>query len=381
MKMEELPHEGPASFLISKGLLDECSAPPSDTEWKQSLRSFQDQSFQYPDGSCEIFYDRLSAGQVQDFNRLFQALLHICSKRRLTGGREAGLEGFQTQFRGLWGDPPRLYTMWYPDSVQAGLGDQSLLVMPDAWSQTTQNESDRERLNVSLAMLRRPDESCRRFVMSLVARWFESVAHAGINGEGPVEPTTGFIEWRGRGAFFEANFSRSGQFTLNWLTLWLVAHAGEFPIEFICYGNPDAALLRPIRRSRPVRHQLRFKAPGSGSPRILGKPRVKDVSLQAASTFKADSALLKVSFSDSVSDQQKKHVEDVIDAWLMLGVHGGFSGHFAYQSELEWSPGTDELRFRLDFGTAAVGQALETLERVIRSIDSEVVGVESIVVT
>ena len=378
--MAQVPFEGPHSFLISSKLLHECLDVDGQKAWQNFLTSIRDSCVTYLDGSFEICYDKLSDTESNRFERLRRALLEACWAKRSFEQRPAGLEGFQTHFRALWGDPIRSYTLWYPDSVQRDLGDQSLLVLPDAWADVPENGHPRSRLPIAIMMQHKPDAVTRQHSRQVLAAWFANTSSSRIRDEGPVHPVDDKVEWRGRVAFFTADFSTSGQHTLNWLLLFLVNNSSHFPIELVSFGCTNAPLLKKGSQGKAVSEPLRM--PGQALPFPTGNRDERSLApglrLIRQPGFSPDLGTLEVALVDPAEPEERAQLTELIWAWLRIGMNGGFKGAFVYHSPVEWSEDALTFKFQVDFGTADVESSLLILTRVLGNQSREGVRIDTL---
>jgi len=333
----------------------------------------------YPDGSFEVYEDRLSAEQEVRFKQFLSVTLSALLAKQKSEGREDAA-GCDAHFRGLWGEPVRCYILDYPDALQRGLGEDRLLILPNDWTEFGDGER-RECLEVGLVMRRMPDDGCRGHIARLVGGWFCAVAETGVLGEGPVRPLEEHIEWRGRVGRFWADFSKSAQSTLNWLILWLVNHTDRYPIEQIILGHPEITSHFEARNRKPVSERLVFEAMREGCLEEVdlgGVGTDEEFEFVCGSDFQPELCRIQIKFCEPAGAPVRKQIEQAIRSWLVVGTHGGWGGHIAYYAKLKWNADKDVVWVDVDFGMSDVEAGLGILKRVLGNISRAVHRIDAV---
>jgi hypothetical protein len=147
---------------------------------------------------------------------VFTTLWDLLPKRRLL------VDGGIWQPKGFGGLKPlseKGYALWYTTDYREGLGELDFnIIFPSMWTCPT-NDYHLESLLISIGFKGKPSPEIRlRFAASL-EQWFRSMSREGVFGEGPINPISRTLEFRGRLAQFRIDASRSGQDTLNGLLL------------------------------------------------------------------------------------------------------------------------------------------------------------------
>src|SRR5205085_5427232 len=94
-----------------------------------------------------------------------------------------------------------------------------------------------DRLLVTVPLRRKPTKKALAQLAEYLVAWSDSVSKEGMFGEGPVDAISPEMEiWSTRVAQFTLDVHRSGQNTLNWLTLSLLKFGYEVsPITGVFY--------------------------------------------------------------------------------------------------------------------------------------------------
>lgn len=197
-------YDSPFAFLVTEPALTRL-VRQSDAYRKcvEQIINGPEPAYRYPDGSLQIE----GGGAVQYF-----------FATRLRGGDMTGVE-FNTLFRSLAPFSMRQFRLWYEASYRKKLGRQDFLISPGVSFPESPGEHELRELLVTVAFVRKPAPNVMRGFAEVVSQWSHSVASSGMFGEGPVTIPTPELAFQGSRAQFTIDASRSGQNTLNWLTL------------------------------------------------------------------------------------------------------------------------------------------------------------------
>jgi len=132
------------------------------------------------------------------------------------------LVSYNGYWRNLAPFPKRSYCMWYTREYEKRLGRGSSHVIPGGNNAESPGEYHLSDLLVTVPFRRKPGPAVRTQFAGFLSAWFASVAQRGVLGEGPVAPASSTVDYWSRVAQFSIDLSRSGQCSVNWLTLSLL---------------------------------------------------------------------------------------------------------------------------------------------------------------
>jgi hypothetical protein len=179
----------------------------------------------FPDGSV-LFRGGLGLGVFEKHIRSQEDLI-----LQLTG---AGL------CRSLAGFPRFTYALLYTADYQSVLGEDSFKAGVAATASACPGEYTLDRLLVTVASKGVLSKRNKEILTSVVFSWADSVSEVGVFSEGPARLVNSEARFQGRLCQFRVDMSRSGQRTLNWLTLCLLRFGHQIhPLTGVAFDESE----------------------------------------------------------------------------------------------------------------------------------------------
>jgi hypothetical protein len=258
------------------------------------------------------------------------------------------------RFRSLGPFPQKEYHLWFTAEYEKKLGHRGFQMLPRV---ACPDEYNLDRLLVTVPLHRKPSKKMLAELAERLGAWFQSVSVEGMFGEGPVDSISAGMEiWSTRVAQFTIDVHRSGQNTLNWLTLSLLTFGYEVtPITGVYYdsvnnpgyvGNflelyegfkfenpfrvpiPISSKKAPVTTwSQPNAH-VEEPAMPSLPPGSVPHPTVRSDSFSIYLTprYHWDDLEVHVYFGAPVPPDHQQLFADLINSWMDLGSFGAWGG-------------------------------------------------------
>jgi hypothetical protein len=348
--------------------------------------------YEYPDGSTQV--EGPTVGD--DLWKLVPA------EQRL----EVNLNSY---FRSLATFPTKLYELWYTADYAKKLGDSGFRVVTKPGA-PRREDYDLERLRVTVALRRKPRPKVLERLAEWLTAWFRGVCQRGMFEEGPADGISAEMEiWSSRVAQFTIDVHRSGQSTLNWLSLSLLNFGYQVtPITDVFYDSPNdsqypgqslielhlgLALQNSFRipiiapsRTPAVAAQETKEEEGAVMARLppgcSPHPTVRSdvVAVLVTQQFQWEDFEVRVYFGAPVQPDAQHEFRRLVNSWLNLGAFGGWGGTgIDYSQPPEFDETADRAVFRADMGDAdEVITALAVLVRIFEGF-SKIVPIDAVV--
>jgi hypothetical protein len=330
----------------------------------------------FPNGAIEVDGD--------------EAEMEMRDLLREDGTLEFGLEG-RAGFRSLAPFVPKhLFMIQYLSDYQVKL--RSEISFLNGWGNLdppAPGEYKLSELEVSILFRSRLTDKVRRKLAAFVAVWAQAVSVRGAFDDGPIQLASPSIAFFGPRAQFLIDASRSGQDTINWLSLALFdfGYYGH-TITQIGYAYPAEALDElppwsgkpefvpfPEKPTGPEFEGPESEAPSSYVPSEAVPDtnfRSQRFSVLALPDDEWDRFVVTVYFAKPPLPAERQEFTSLIQSWLLLGSYGGFGGHGIHSSqEIEFNDATDSVVIRADMGDSDPQESLNVL---IQSLEGFVRG-------
>jgi len=140
--------------------------------------------------------------------------------------------------RSLVGFPPFTYCYLYTVEYQEALGEDGFKYGISKYVNPCQSEFQLNQLMITIGSKGSMALRKKRSLIAIVSEWAASVSEAGMFSEGPAHLVDAEARFRGRLCQFRVDVSRSGQHTLNWLTLSVLRFGYEVhPMDGVAFGE------------------------------------------------------------------------------------------------------------------------------------------------
>jgi hypothetical protein len=380
-------------ILISKpavahltATVPEFGARLQDTEGRASA------CYRYPDGSIQL--EGLSDSEWQELcHFLYEKLVPVDAD---------GIDDVDTHFRSLAPFGSKSYRLWYTAEYAKKLGgEQRLLLLP---GHPCPDEYKLECLPVTVPFRRKPTKKVLDRLAECLTAWFESVSKEGMFGEGPVDSISGEMEiWSARVVQFTLDVHRSGQNTLNWLTLSLLNFAYEASaITGIFYDSmnnptyPDYNFLEgflELRFENPFRVPIKVTSKAVSAtasepkqeeespmsrlpPACTPHPSLRSEAFGVFLTdrYQWDDLQVRVYFGPPVQSDAQRLFQSLISSWMDLGTFGAWGGTGIHSgTSAQFDVSGEHVVFSVDMGDSTDGEtALTVLVRVLEGFNRQV---------
>ena len=219
---------------------------------------------QFPDGSLLI------RGEVADgyARKAWETIGQVASF-----GKDVAQHATVRDLAGF--GPYRRYRFLYLADYHERLGGNSgFLVIPVGLGQfVSKGEYELGALPVTVRFYSRVARDAMLAFRDTVERWSSSVSTCGVFGEGPARLLSAEIAFQGLFATFVIDASRSGQNTLNWLTLLVLGFGIEtHPVRAIQYDSVDDVDGTKQPRNAPGQNLQNSNFPWRGTTAGGGRP-------------------------------------------------------------------------------------------------------------
>ncbi len=322
----------------------------------------------FPDGAIELNYTRLKVGE-------YHPLVPFISP-----GRIEGAGGFRSL--GPFQSTGRLFSIQYLADYQDRLKSEvGFLAGKGSPVPISPDEFELESLSIHAYFLRRLNQSVRLDFTRAIAEWGNRVAIKGAFDDGPIQLASPGITFSGVHAHFTIDASRSGQDTLNWLTLTILDFGYEVHVvTWVWFGNEIARpgskrsesvfvgfmeALEPTKAQAAQRETVEdFVPPGAVPDAFHHSERFAILTLHHNEW---DSFKATIYFAHSPDAQARRELRALINAWNLLGSYGGLGGKGTHGADkLVFDDAQDAAILRSDMGDVDPEIALVTL---IRSLE------------
>jgi hypothetical protein len=281
--------------------------------------------------------------------------------------------------------PKRFYSIQYPADYQEKLRSEiSFIGGQGRMSPATEGEFDLRNLSIAVIFRGRVGKDVRRAFSDAVAVWGKSAAEHGAFEDGPVTLASLGVTFSGSRARFHIDAGRSGQDTINWLTLAILDFGYEVhPVTFVKFGYTDAELdtLFGAAKREAVTVEFRdISAPANPPLALEGVPatfvpgeafpdatvRSKSFRVLTLPINEWDSFVATVYFAESLEAEQRRDFVALVDAWLLLASYGGLGGRGTHSAdEVTFDDSTDSAIIKADMGDTDPRTALRVLVRAV----------------
>jgi hypothetical protein len=319
-----------------------------------------------------------------------EAYVEMRDLLREDGTLEFGLEG-QGGFRSLAPFVPKhIFSIQYLSDYQEKIRSEvGFLNGSGDLEPPTSGESNLSELEVSIFFRSRLTDKVRRELAAFVAAWAQSVSVRGAFDDGPIQLASTGIAFFGPRAHFLIDASRSGQDTVNWLSLALFdfgyyvhtitqigyAYPAETLDELSPWSGKPEFVPFPEKPTMPGLERPVSEAPSSYVPSEAVPDtnfRSQKFSVLALPDDEWDRFVVTVYFTKPQLPAERKEFTSLIQSWLLLGSYGGFGGHGIHCSrEIEFNDATDSVVIRADMGDSDPQESLNVL---IQSLEGFVRG-------
>jgi hypothetical protein len=242
----------------------------------------------------------------------------------------------------------------------------------------------------------------RQQFAELVGRWLGSVRGEGVFGEGPVRAISNQIEFYRRAAQFRIDAARSGQNTVNWLILSIVAFCpvnlvthilmlraipGAGPVEDVFSLSRDQLTKIPIPAAPGTPEGAGELAPTGRAPSAFSSEAGPHETLHsqvfrvlAFPKCNTDNLTCAVHFAQVPRGQERESLEQCVQSWLLLGHFGAFGGNgFDEYRGVTFDEKTDSASFWCDMGVTDAEMALRVLINMLEHWHTHGTTIEAVV--
>ena len=206
-------------------------------------------SFVYPDGSVQ-FEDAKS-------RETFRAMMKGAAEREMSEAKYGLLDGMLLGVSSLvsWAEHhPRMYGVLFWDRMVKDLDDTNHVLIMAFVPSYRKPISPLDKFWTTILFRRVPSEEQRTEFAATVGQCLSSLAAKGLDGEGRLVLRGEGVSFQGKQASFCIDASQSGQKSLNWLLLTLLACATRTTITAIDFSGPEVARERfGVPRGREYR--------------------------------------------------------------------------------------------------------------------------------
>jgi hypothetical protein len=286
--------------------------------------------------------------------------------------------------------PKRFYWIQYPPDYQDRLKTEcSFFGGESTVSSPAPGEFDLANLSVAVLFRGRVGKGVRRAFTDAVAAWGRAAAQGGAFEDGPVTLASTGVTFTGARAQFRIDASRSGQDTVNWLTLTILDFGYDVhPVTDVRFGHTCSELDTIFGAAKGERVTVEFsgdstpagpRADVAASPATYVPPEAKaDASVQSKH-FRVltlpinewDSFVATVYFADSPGVESRRDFVALVEAWLLLASYGGFGGRGSHSSDsVAFDDSTDSAVVSADMGDTDPRTALRVLIRSLEGFES-----------
>ena len=317
----------------------------------------------FPDGSMQL-----------SGNTIYEDVRRILVASGLLGNSLI----WKTLFRSLAPFHTNHYHFVYSNEYQNKLGECNFIngqspVMPGE----SAGERELRNLLVTVGFRHRPNAQIRRKYCVATIDWAESISRRGIFDEGPASLASPGVEFRGTRAQFRIDASRSGQNTLNWLSICIFnfgdrIHAVE-AVKFasedlldVCFGPAhDAPLLVEFQRDihpsdSPEEREISSDVLTSDAATI-SKFSSEKFSVLESSDAAWDRLRITVAFTRSLADHERAEFEALMLSWVNLARYGAFGGTGSDSNSNPFFKNTREMHVDIDMGDTNIDISLPIL--------------------
>jgi hypothetical protein len=295
--------------------------------------------------------------------------------------------------------PKRFYGFQYPFDYQEKLksevsfwSGQSTMLPP------APGEFELASLRVAVGFRSRTGKQVRESFAAAVAAWGQAAAEHGAFEDGPARLASPGVTFAGNRALFRIDASRSGQDTLNWLSLVILDFGYEVQsVTKVTYGQTDEridAMLGPARsepvvvefpgdRPAMVPRSGETEAPTTHVPREA-RPcssfHSKRFPVLALPIDEWDNFATTIYFGRSLRPEEREGLVALIAAWLLLGSYGGLGGVGTHSAdEVAFDEVTDSAVIKADMGDADPEIAIPTLIRSLEGFESGAAPIDAVI--
>jgi hypothetical protein len=296
------------------------------------------------------------------------------------------------------GAEPRLYRLLYLRSYENKLGGKGFFsVCPGGFR--VMSPLDRAVLGdlpVSVRFHTRVTKQSASEFAAVLTKWASAVSVSGVFREGPAFLRSSGLEFQGQRASFRIDVSRSGQNTVNWLTLLLLEFGFErCPISVVRYDYEDdenyAYLMGPLRGkpwTLPLAAGEKAEAANASvgaaekvlasfvPPDAVPHPRYRSERFRVleSSYCSWDDFVLTVYFSADLTTLQQEQFSKLIKSWFTIGQYGGLGGTGVTKpySDVRFDERTESARATANLRGAEEAVAVPLLVKILEGFSASV---------
>ena len=234
----------------------------------------------------------------------------------------------------------------------------------------TPGEFELADLSVAVVFRGRVGKGVRRAFVDAVAAWGRAAVERGAFHDGPIRLASPGVTFVGTRAQFRIDASRSGQDTLNWLSLVMLDFGYEaHPISSVnfahsdaeldaMFGPPSAAPILVPFPATPLASELPAEGEAAGmyvplGARPHGSLHSKSFRVLELPVNEWDSFVSTVYFARNPRSEERRRFVALVRAWLHLGIFGGLGGGRTHWAEdVKFDEATDSAIIEADMGQA-----------------------------
>jgi hypothetical protein len=294
----------------------------------------------------------------------------------------------------------REYAIQYPRSYQEKLkSEESFAVGIGRYRSPLPGEFELERLKVTIGFRTRPSKTVRLAFADAVASWAGSASERGAFDDGPVALISPDVSFNGIRAWFQIDVQRSGQDTLNWLSL-VVLDFGEdihtttrvsigqsTEIHEISFGPLRGATVA-VRFTSNHREVLISGGDGEANSASHVPPTAKRAKGLRSATFPIlslpynewDSFTATIYFGRPFRLNEREELAKLLNGWLVLASYGGMGGRGSHGfDELEFDDAKKSVAIHADMGDVEYKISLKILIKSLEGYELHGPPIEAIV--
>ncbi|WP_165231860.1 hypothetical protein [Aquisphaera insulae] len=283
--------------------------------------------------------------------------------------------------------PRKFYAILYPEEYQSRLGGECAL---RGWRSTafdpTPGEFELASLTILVVFRARLNGSIREAFLDAVKHWMSDASKRGAFEDGPVSLVTQGATFTRTIARFIIDASKSGQDTLNWLSLVLLDFGeGVHVVTEITYGHTEDEIQEFFPNARGEQTFLPFPEdaidhaasnPEASRESFVPSDGIVDSSFPSV-RFRVlclpddewDSFRGTVYFERTPTPEERDLLRDLMDSWGRLCSYGGFGGIGSHSKpRLSFDVSTDSVLVECDMGDVDPELALPAFIRMLEGL-------------
>jgi hypothetical protein len=300
--------------------------------------------------------------------------------------------------------PTQIYRLLYPDYYKEKLGGKGVfIVCPGVSTHLAHlSKGQLESLSVAVKFHSRVTRDVARAFVDMLCRWSSTVSRSGIFGEGSAFLRSGGATFQGLRVSFQIDVSRSGQNTINWLSLLILEFGlNRHPVTVVRYDCEDNEsyeyLLGPLRGKVSV---IPFPTSGSSMTSELAIPmseseaasfvptdavphpdyRSERFRVHESSFCSWDDLVVTVYFAAWPTEEKREQFRQLLNSWLTIGFYGGLGGdRLRRHGEVWFNEKNESARMMANMTGTDEAVAIPLLIRILEGF-SAVVPIEAITI-